>query len=171
MKQIYTILLSLTLGSAMLLNVHAEEATKPATDQKSGMHYPTWPEHAIPGSEAGDFVPPPPGPYMSTALTGIENGFGDDESSDNPHAFEPSPYFKPDMPWPRHNHLAQPERWLPEGGYQYAPPESTSSTPLVKHLRPDYPMAPPGYGGWGPNMPPQYPGQYGPAPTGSYPNW
>jgi hypothetical protein len=69
--------------------------------------------------------PPPPGPYMSTALTpmpgvyepesGIEQNVGTEMAN--------SPFFMPDMHWPDENRQP-PRRWMPvQGEYQYVPEE------------------------------------------------
>ena len=85
---------------------------------------PEWREHV--SSRSSDVLPPPPpGPYMSTALTpmpgiyepesGIEHSTGAEMAN--------SPFFKSDMQWPEDNRQP-PRRWMPEHGqYQYVTEE------------------------------------------------
>lgn len=95
-------------------------------DQRPGELLPSVPEWREYAASSRDIVPPPPpGPYMSTALTpmpgvyqpesGIEQNAGTEMAN--------SPFFKPDMQWPK-DQRQQTKRWMPEKGqYQYVPEE------------------------------------------------
>jgi hypothetical protein len=83
---------------------------------------PEWREHA---TIRHDIVPPPPpGPYMSTALTPMPGVYHAESGYEQSMGTEManSPFSTPDeMHWP--NETSQPTyRWLPENGqYEYAP--------------------------------------------------
>ena len=85
--------------------------------------YPEWPERSF----RTDFVPPPPaGPYMSSAMSGI-NEFPHNTGGLRHEFGEPqieSPYFSADMPWPDTPERDRPQPWMPESGqYNYVPEE------------------------------------------------
>ena len=93
--------------------------------------YPRWPERRLPMRDI--IPPPPPGPYMSTAL----NRFSlEGPSFDRPEISRPPrrsiaavetadtmmPAFGPDMPWPDDpgsNNSTPLKRWEPEKGYHF----------------------------------------------------
>lgn len=82
--------------------------------------------------------PPPPGPYMSTALSDDYSmrGFafsqtagqsaleGDAHQQDISDAEISMDTFSPDRPWPKdmRSHIEEPQRWMPESGYQFVQP-------------------------------------------------
>lgn len=83
--------------------------------------YPDWREYQI----NRNIVPPPAGPYMSTALTPMpgvyQSDFGNEQNAGTEMAN--SPFFMPDMQWPEEKRMP-PKRWMPEKGqYQYVPDE------------------------------------------------
>jgi hypothetical protein len=128
--------------------------------------FPPWPDAEAAGMPDSDFVPPPPGPYMSNALSAIGHGF-DSGSAPNPEQTD-SVFFKPDMAWPERRFAQPPERWMPKDGYHYAPAEEAKQTPLTRHYNQPYGysrapryMQPP-YG-WGPSD-----GRYAPPPGSGY---
>ncbi len=93
--------------------------------------YPRWPERSLPKREI--IPPPPPGPYMSTALNrfSLEGpSFDRSEISRPPRrsiaAIEPAdtrvPAFSADMPWPDDpgsNNSTPLRRWEPDKGYHF----------------------------------------------------
>lgn len=139
------------------------DETSDSAQEPAQMKFPSWPErhrHYIPDT---DFVPPPPGPYMSNALSAIANGFGEEGAAARPSDEE---FFKPDMSWPERRFAPPPTRWMPEEGYRFAPPDAaTTQTPLAKQgmsqnpVNPGYSQMRPPYYGWGPRQP-QGVGQY-----------
>ena len=80
--------------------------------------YPEWPERF---RQEDTMPPPPPGPYMSSALSRIDAfPSGDRMRHEYREGQSESPYFRPEMPWPEGRDRPQP--WTPEGGeYNYAP--------------------------------------------------
>ncbi len=85
--------------------------------------YPEWPERSF----RTEFVPPPPpGPYMSSAMSGVHE-FPDNRGGLRNEFSEPqieSPFFSADMPWPDTPERDRPRAWLPESGeYRYVPDE------------------------------------------------
>ncbi len=105
---------------------------------------PEWRENVA--SRSDIVPPPPPGPYMSTALTpmpgvyeaesGIEQYVGTEMTN--------SPFFMPDMQWPEDNRQP-PLRWMPvHGQYQYVPEEVLEQQKqLVTGYRRNYPTMQP----------------------------
>ena len=83
--------------------------------------YPEWPERIM----RTDRIPlPPPGPYMSSAMSdidafpsdtgGLRNNFSDQQMQ--------SSFFSADMPWPETPERDRPELWMPESGeYRFVP--------------------------------------------------
>jgi len=67
--------------------------------------------------------PPPPGPYLSSALSGVSSGFSGEASRETTVA-QPSPLLRPDTPWPVKQD--RPKRWAPEGEVTYAPDNAAS---------------------------------------------
>lgn len=104
--------------------------------QQQGYKFPRWPQRQQQIRQR--IPPPPPGPYMSTALSDHSIGgltFGRDTNkaeTNRPvdrNRFGPSnmsmDMFSPDRPWPDHlrsNTTNSPNRWLPETGYHYVKP-------------------------------------------------
>jgi hypothetical protein len=83
-----------------------------------------WREHL--SSRSSDMLPPPPpGPYMSTALTPMPGIYEPESGVEQSTGAEmaDSPFFKTNMQWPEDNRQP-PRRWMPEQGqYQYVPEE------------------------------------------------
>ena len=123
---------------------------------EAGVVYEPWPETA-PLQMKKPVVPPPPGPYISTALSDLPPSFsgsvdpttnttteGDDVGGTQ------TPSVKPNVQWS--SKLPQPEIWKPESGIRYAPPMSQTlpdvSRPPVFMYQPMPPMRynNPGYG-------------------------
>lgn len=95
-------------------------------------NFPPWPERPQVNKER--VPPPPPGPYMSLALTDFsvnQSSFGGDlkQSEIEPDSSNvPMEAFSPDIPWPEeahqhHHNLGPTKRWLPENGYHYVKPQ------------------------------------------------
>jgi hypothetical protein len=84
---------------------------------------PEWREQPVIRNE--EIVPPPPGPYMSTALTPMPGVYEPDSGFEQNAGTEManSPFFMPDMKWP--DETRQPtRRWKPEKGqYLYVSDE------------------------------------------------
>ena len=115
-----------TMAAFTVLPVNAEEAdveNKQSFELASNpdVLYQPWPG---PGAaERQDIVPPPPpGPYMSSALSGLNKGFSG-ESTSNTDAkaasAQQSPLMRPNTPWPVTGE--QPKIWSPEKGVAFAP--------------------------------------------------
>ena len=83
--------------------------------------YPEWPERAV----RSEIIPPPPGgPYMSSALSGIDafpaetGGLRNENIEQQEHSL----FFKVDMPWPETAERERPQLWTPESGeYKFVP--------------------------------------------------
>lgn len=137
--------------------------------------YPRWPEQSLPKRDI--IPPPPPGPYMSTALNrfSLEGpSFDRPEISRPPRsrvsAFETAdtrmPAFDPDMPWPDDpgsNNSTPLKRWQPEKGYHFVDEsEKPGSDVPVYYTQPQYVYGyqypAPSYMGWPGNgwMPSMY---------------
>ena len=125
-------LLFFLVTQSMVLQAQAADAPEAAVDStvaagseepQRRFSFPRWPERKQVNRE---LIPPaPPGPYMSSALSG--SSFNRDFfAADNKSAtkFEPSSLpmdaFGPDIPWPSHSQT--PDRWQPESGYHYVKP-------------------------------------------------
>lgn len=77
-------------------------------------------DRGIPEISRNKVPPPPPGPYMSMAL---EEAPAFKRQREIPHGDAGhSPFFKADMPWPETRRA--PQQWMPDDGYQYAPPSA-----------------------------------------------
>lgn len=96
---------------------------RPLPDSDLPPAYPEWPERTF---RTTLIPPPPPGPYMSSAMSDID-AFPDDSGGLRNVTRErpvPSPVFEADMPWPETAERERPERWLPESGeYRFVPDE------------------------------------------------
>jgi hypothetical protein len=140
----------LLLTQSMMLQAEAESGTVPeqaaesavdsgndqqltaqsqqASNQQMGkMHrnFPRWPERAQAHKEL--IPPPPPGPYMSTALNDHSvqgRSFGAGLNKPPVHHFDPSAVpmdmYSPDRPWP--DNLRPSNHWMPDKGYHFASP-------------------------------------------------
>lgn len=84
--------------------------------------YPVWREYET----NRNIVPPPSGPYMSTALTPMPGVYQSEVGSEQNAGTEManSPFFSPDTKWPDETRLPS-HRWMPEEGqYQYVSEEA-----------------------------------------------
>ena len=116
--------------------------------------YPEWPERP-----ARREIPPlpPRGPYMSSALSDVDEFPADPGGLRDEFYREPipSPFFDVDMPWPEVPERGMPQVWMPEDGeYHFVPDdvmrqlESPASgrmpRPMPMYQRfPGYPPRPP----------------------------
>jgi hypothetical protein len=171
MKHIYACALIVLV---MNLPAAAEETSaeqQAVADGSQVTQFPPWPETQASPIPEDDFVPPPPGPYMSNALSAVANGF--DGGSAPQLTPNDSGFFKPDMPWPERRFAPNPERWMPKDGYHYAPPDAAVKSPLARHRAQPYgyPGGAPQYMqppyGWGPAQP-WNDGRYAPPPGSGY---
>ncbi len=139
-------LLTLLLMVSMPVQAQASDAPESAVasgseEQQRKFSFPRWPERQQVNREV---IPQaPPGPYMSSALSGSSvKGFSFDRGNKPAMKFEtsnvPMEAFSPNIPW--HSNSKSPDRWKPENGYSYV-------KPAVK--KQPYPVMP--Y-----NMPPNY---------------
>ena len=121
-----------------VFSVNAEEVD--ADDKQSfemasnpDVLYRPWPvSSAI--AQQDNVPPPPPGPYISSALSNLPAGFSNESmGSKNPQeGARPSPLLGPNSPWPVKG--SQPKMWAPENEISYAPGKK-SVPPMSK--RPD----------------------------------
>jgi hypothetical protein len=102
--------------------------------------FPSWPERQEVRHER--IPPPPPGPYMSSALSGAsfsspvferDHSPAGSRSAMDPVAAPLAPVkkFSPDTPWPSSNMGRTPHRWKPENGYQFVSPAKTMPSPAM----------------------------------------
>ena len=162
---LFTLLMFSTLSRAELPdNVDASNAAakaetgleSAADDQARDYKFPDWPERKQPNRQM--VPPPPPGPYMSSALSdfsvrGPSFGSNPDMSESNKPVSKVDPSnvpmetFSPDRPWlddayKKHKYnpdcppACSPQRWMPENGYQYAPLVEKRSYPAVPNRMP-----------------------------------
>ncbi|MFV2003777.1 MAG: hypothetical protein ACC650_01175 [Gammaproteobacteria bacterium] len=105
----------------------AAQDQQTSNQQMGKMHrnFPRWPERAQEHKEL--IPPPPPGPYMSTALDDHsvqDRSFGAGLNKPPVHHFDPSAVsmdmYSPDRPWP--DNLRPSNRWVPDKGYHFASP-------------------------------------------------
>jgi len=93
------------------------------------MRYPQWPAKNLFTREI--IPPPPPGPYMSTALNNGQikephiNGMHNTVHS--PDKTATAAKFNPDTPWPDEKTMTR--RWRPDNGYHYITSGKAVSTP------------------------------------------
>ena len=135
----------------------AESGLKSAADdQPRDFIFPDWPERKQ--SNRQMVPPPPPGPYMSSALSDFTvtgpsfRSNHDRHESNKPVSGSvpsdtPMATFSPDRPWLNHAYrkhkykhdcppACSPQRWMPENGYQYAPLVEKKSYPAVPNRMP-----------------------------------
>lgn len=134
-------LLILLMTQSMFVQVSASDvAVKDSnSDQQRTFQFPGWSERRV-SVQKERVPPPPPGPYMSIALSGSSID-GASFSPDNKPAVKlgsPIDAFSPDIPWP--SNITSPERWKPGTGYNYVEPAAKSQP----------------YRGMPYNMPPNY---------------
>lgn len=111
---------------------------RPATGggNNASVGFPNWPPRQQAGRET--IPPPPPGPYMSSALSDYSvkaPSFG--RNINKPvHRYDPSSMpmdvFSPDVPWPKNlraKNKRSSTRWMPENGYHYVNPQNMASPP------------------------------------------
>ncbi len=165
MKKILSVLLITLLARAAMVSAEPAVISLPNSFPGSGglpqpalpSHlppaYPEWPERSF----RSEIVPPPPaGPYMSSAMSGIDvfpHDTGGLRYESNEQQME-SPFFTEDMPWPETPERDRPRPWIPDSGeYNYVPDdivrqlESTSPVyrqqyPVHQHF-PRFPPPPP----------------------------
>ncbi len=107
------------VASEQMSSEQASETKQPV------FHFPQWPNRKQVKKEI--VPPPPPGPYMSSALSGhsIKAPSFSHRFNKPRMAFDSSNVsmdtFSPDIPWP--TNLSPPSRWMPENGYQYVQPQ------------------------------------------------
>ena len=130
----------LTLLMTFSSHMHAQssEASRPgleaaptssvAVGERQNAHnFPRWPERRYEKRER--LPPPPPGPYMSSALA-LDGSAVSNSPFSRDHSPEKVPAksdvskstFSPDTPWPSNSH--SPHRWKPEDGYHYVQPQA-----------------------------------------------
>ena len=140
---------------------NAETGLKSIADQQQDFKFPNWPER--PQSNRQLVPPPPPGPYMSSALSdfsvkGPSFGVNSEELELNqpvPGADlsnVPMETFNPDRPWPEQRRYKKrkqgcppacsPGRWMPENGYQYVTPHVNKAYPVEQNHMPGSMKAP-----------------------------
>jgi hypothetical protein len=128
--------------------------------------YPDWPERF---RQEDTMPPPPPGPYMSSALSRIDAFPSGDRADKYRKGRSESPLFKPEMPWPEGRD--RPQRWVPEEGeYHYVPDgleEQLEAQMRAREVPPEpawrqqYPQRPPIQRPPVQRPPPVRPGYYG----------
>jgi len=134
-------LLTFLMTQSMFAQVLASDvaAQSPGGEQQRAFQLPGWPERRM--VEHQERVPPPPpGPYMSTALSGSSvKGFSF-VPVNKPAIKLASPdsrmqAFSPDIPWQSNSN--SPGRWKPENGYSYVkPPVERQSYPVMTYNMP-----------------------------------
>lgn len=149
-------------------DVNTEAAPVATTEQRAPSRYvfPRWPESRQ-MNRREQIPPPPPGPYMSTALSDFSikgpsfgNGMYDPTASSGSTQVK-AETFSPDVPWPD-NLRDAPNHWKPSTGYRFVSPDTRSR-------RSGYPDAsgrrysPPAYG-YRPKMPVRRDGGVYPSP-------
>ncbi|HHJ36253.1 MAG TPA: hypothetical protein ENJ87_10855 [Gammaproteobacteria bacterium] len=117
------------LAPAFVVQAKTPEAASDSTaleatgeiKQQQVYDYPKWPERKQATREI--VPPPPPGPYMSSALIGgtikapsFGNRIKKSEMAVGPSGFSMN-NFSPDVPWP--TDMKPPSRWKPKNGYHY----------------------------------------------------
>ena len=130
-----TLLLALSTGYQVVqaaetsaAGVGVESSGMNSNNSKQGAYaFPRWPERNN-QRKAERVPPPPPGPYMSSAMTldgsAAENSpfARDRRSASVPAGSSVSrTKFSPETPWPSNSN--SPHRWKPETGYRYVRPQ------------------------------------------------
>ena len=95
-------------------------------ESQNAYYFPRWPERRHEKRER--LPPPPPGPYMSSALaldgSAVSNSpFSRDQgpAKVSTQSSVSKSTFGPDTPWPSNSR--SPHRWKPESGYHYVQPK------------------------------------------------
>jgi len=143
--------------------VEEKDASSISANNRQPYIFPSWPAKREVKHER--VPPPPPGPYMSSALSGASfSGSAsrhDDSSAGSRSAMlpqaqvKPMQKFSPDAPWPNSNMGHSPQRWKPENGYNFVNPAKIMPNP---NMPPNY-----YYGNRYPVM--NWPGNAGPGAT------
>ena len=162
----------------------AETELKSTADQRRDFKFPAWPERQQLNRQT--VPPPPPGPYMSSALSdfsvkGPSFAINTDRDELNQPVSRVDPSnvpmetFSPDRPWPeqhadkKHKRdcppACSPGRWMPENGYQYVQPHVTNKLYPVEKNRMPGSMKMPDMNWSGSRLP-----SMGNAPYGPYPH-
>ena len=125
-------LLASLLVSSFMAQAQTTAGSVAASEQKTSeepssvYHFPQWPQRKQVKKER--VPPPPPGPYMSTALSGnsIKAPSFSNRAKKPGMRFGSSntsmDTFSPDIPWPKSLTAPSPSRWMPDNGYQYVRP-------------------------------------------------
>jgi hypothetical protein len=181
------------IGSSVAEVGAVTEETRVASDDRwkenrrkeNRFSFPRWPERGLPKREV--IPPPPPGPYMSTAL----NRFSlEGPAFDRPEISRPprrniaaletadtrTPEFSPDMPWPGgpgSNNSTPLKRWEPQKGYHFVDESEKPGSAVPAYYRQPqyvhgYQHPAPSFMGWSGNnwapsmySRPSYNGPYG----------
>jgi len=166
---------SLTFPFMVQAQVSAPDAAseqKASEKKKPVYHFPQWPNRKQVKREM--VPPPPPGPYMSTALSGRSfkaPSFSNQTNKPN-MTFDSSNVsldtFSPDVLWP--TNIEPPSRWMPENGYRFVQPQAANNSQQAAPGNNQYGYRPQGpQMNWSDN---QYRGNNGPAnwmPSMGYP--
>jgi len=153
-------LFTLLLTQPMVIQAQPANTSSPAAEAQAqettaasggapqrAYSFPRWPEKSK--VQQKRVPPPPPGPYMSTALTGPSLDSPSFTRSVRPEmklesSSVPIEKFSPDTAWPSSSNASTPGRWKPESGYNYVNPQ-VKKQPY--HAQPNY-----GYGSRYPSM-------------------
>ena len=113
----FFIMFSAGTHAESVVPVSDAEASEPRQAQLPPA-YPEWPERF---RQEDLTPPPPPGPYMSSALSQIDSfPSGSRARGEYREGRAESPFFKPEMPWPEGRD--RPKPWMPaDGEYHYVP--------------------------------------------------
>jgi len=126
-----SLLASLLVSSFMVQAQTAESGIvveQKTSEQSPVSPFPQWPQRKQAKKEM--LPPPPPGPYMSTALSGnsMKAPSFSKQATKRSMAFDSSDIsmdtFSPDIPWPKNLTTPSPSRWMPDNGYQYVQPRA-----------------------------------------------
>jgi len=128
------------MACVSLVHADDEAPSQNFEDNVEGVEFPQWPARATVNKDI--IPPPPPGPYMSTALGDYSiHGPRFARQVNRPEmgfdsANVPMDIYSPDIPWPKDLRAPNPSNtWMPEEGYKYAPKDS-QSMPKPRIYRP-----------------------------------
>ena len=119
--------LTLLMSQSMFVQAQASDdvvTEGSSSEQQRTFQFPGWPERRKVAHK--ERIPPaPPGPYMSSALSGTSFNGPSFAPVDKPAVKLDSPRspmraFSPDISWPGNSKT--PDRWKPENGYNYVKP-------------------------------------------------
>ena len=137
-----TVLTAFLLVNSLVAQAEEQSGSSATNDFMSVSGFPQWPNRVQANKEM--VPPPPPGPYMSTALSdysvkGSRFKHGVSRPEMGFDVVNPTiDSFSPDIPWP--DDLRTPRRWVPEKGYTFAPP------PVKRNVTPARPSNNNNYG-------------------------